>query len=95
MAIWSPRVWAPAAVVAILLLATGVDEPWVIVLVFPVVPFVLAVLRGRTAKTGSIVGEGAVWIASIAAPALALAVVVVAAPDSGISMAVTNNREVK
>ena len=88
MAIWSPMVWAPAAVAAILLLAVGVDEPWVIALVFPVVPLLAAAVRW-TKGSPEPAGEGARWLGGLAAPVVALAVAVMVAPDSGTTVAVT------
>ena len=82
-AVWSPVTWAPAAVTAIILLASGVAEAWLIALLFPVVPLVEIVVLWKRSP----IAPAGWWLALVAAPAIALIAAVVAAPDAPVSAA--------
>ncbi len=85
MAIWSPLLWVPAAVVAIALLALGVTAIWLIAIVFPLASLVAIVAT----REGPLVASERWNPVLVATPAIALIAAIVAAPDAPVSAPTT------
>jgi hypothetical protein len=78
---WSAVAWAPAAVTAIVLIAVGVDQPWVVAPVFPAAPFLTAGLWRWLAKVAATAGRDVRRLAAIAALEVSLGVAGLVMPE--------------
>jgi hypothetical protein len=78
---WEAVAWTPAAAVAIVLIAVGVDEPWAVAPVFPAAPFLAAGLWRWLAKVAATAGRDVRRLAAFAALELSLGVAGLVMPE--------------
>ena len=79
---WSTVAWAPTATAAILLIAAGVHDPWVVALVFPLSPVLAAGLWRRLDRFKMFVGADVRVLATIVALEVGIAMVGIAVPEA-------------
>jgi hypothetical protein len=79
---WSTVAWIPTAVAAIVLLAFGVDEFWVIAPVFPLSPILAAGLWRRLDRLKVFAGADVRVLATLIALEVGVAVAAISAPES-------------
>lgn len=78
---WSPVAWAPTATAAMLLIAFGVRDPWLVAPVFPVAPVVAAGMWRQLDRLKRFADGDVRLLATVVALEVGLAIVAVAAPE--------------